>query len=110
MKTLSCLAMLSTFAISFASCKKGGGGNPPPPPPPLPTITSISPVSGAAGISVTITGANFDMTAANDIVKFNATTAVVSSATSTSLVVTAPAGGSTGAVSVTTPAGTVAGQ
>src|SRR6266567_2647516 len=109
MKTLSSLALLSTFAISFAACKKSGDGNPPTPQTPLPTIASISPVSGAAGISVTITGANFDVTAVNDKVKFNGTAAAISSATSTTLVVTAPAGGSTGAVSVTTPAGTVAG-
>ena len=107
MKTVFSLALLPVIIFSFAACKKTNAGNPPPPS--LPTIASISPVSGAAGISVTITGANFDVTAANDHVKFNGTAAIVSSATSTTLVVTVPAGGSTGAVSVATPAGMAAG-
>lgn len=75
----------------------------------LPTITSISPVTGPAGTSVTITGTNFKTTASDNIVKFNGTTATVTSATATTLVVTAPAGGTTGAVSVSTSDGTANG-
>ncbi|MGZ3926360.1 MAG: beta strand repeat-containing protein [Mucilaginibacter sp.] len=74
-----------------------------------PTITSISPVSAKAGSAVTITGTNFDVVASNDIVKFNGTTATVTTATSTSLIVTAPAGGSSGAITVTTLGGTANG-
>ncbi len=74
-----------------------------------PTISSINPISAKAGSAITITGTNFDVTAANNIVKFNGTVAVVTSATSTSLVVTAPAAGSSGAVMVTNLGGTATG-
>jgi len=57
-----------------------------------PTITSFSPLSGNVGTTVTITGTNFNSTAANDIVFFGATKATVSSATTTSLTVTVPSG------------------
>jgi uncharacterized protein (DUF2141 family) len=60
-----------------------------------PTITSFTPTSGAAGTSVTITGTNFNTTAANDIVYFGATKAtVVGTPTATSITVTVPAGAS----------------
>jgi len=74
-----------------------------------PTITAISPASAKAGTSITITGTNFDVIAANNVVKFNGTVATVTSASGTSLVVTAPAGGSTGAVTETTAGGTATG-
>jgi len=74
-----------------------------------PVISSINPTSGTAGTSVTITGTNFDNVAANNTVKFNSVAATVTSATATSLVVTAPAGGSTGAISVATSGGTATG-
>ncbi len=74
-----------------------------------PTIESINPVAGKAGTSVTITGSNFDITPANNTVKFNGTAATVSSASTTSLVVSAPAGGSTGPVTVTNGGGTSTG-
>jgi len=57
-----------------------------------PTITSFSPLSGAVGATVTITGTNFNTTAANNIVFFGATRATVSAATATSLTVTVPTG------------------
>ena len=71
-----------------------------------PTIASLSPNSAAAGATVTITGTNFDVTAANNAVKFNGTTATVVTATATQLVVTVPAGGTSGNVTVTTTGGT----
>lgn len=74
-----------------------------------PTITSISPATGPAGTSVTITGTNFKTTATDNSVNFNGTPATVTSATATALVVTAPAGGTTGAVSVSTSDGTANG-
>lgn len=79
------------------SCKKSSI----PAIPILPTITSISPNSGLAGVSVTISGTNFDATPANNTVKFNGTPATVTAATATSLLVTAPVGGATGAIRVT---------
>jgi Concanavalin A-like lectin/glucanases superfamily/IPT/TIG domain len=65
-----------------------------------PTITSFSPTSGVAGSTVTIAGTNFSTTAANNIVKFNNTTATVTSASSTQLEVNVPANATTGKISV----------
>jgi uncharacterized repeat protein (TIGR02543 family) len=58
------------------------------------TITSISPASGTTlpGTSVTLTGVNFNTTAANNIVYFGAAKANVTAASATSLTVTAPVG------------------
>jgi len=57
---------------------------------PPPTITSFSPTSAKTGTSVTITGTNFNTTAANNIVFFGATQATVTAATATQLTVTVP--------------------
>lgn len=57
-----------------------------------PTITSFSPSSAKPGDAVTITGTNFNTTAANNIVFFGATQATVTAATATSLTVTVPSG------------------
>ncbi|MCR5889414.1 IPT/TIG domain-containing protein [Hymenobacter sp. J193] len=70
------------------------------------TITAFSPASTTIGSTVTITGTNFTGTTA---VKFNntaATTFTVNSATKITAKV--PTGATTGKISVTTPAGTVA--
>jgi len=77
--------------------------------PPPPAVTSINPVSGTAGTLVTITGANFDTTPEKNIVKFEGVVATVISATATSLVVSAPAGGGIVLVTVTTDRGTANG-
>ncbi len=87
------------------SCKKSSPTAIPIPP----TINSISPSSGTAGASVTITGTNFNAAAASNTVTFNGTAAVVTAATTTSLTVTVPAGGATGSVSVTNSNGTANG-
>ena len=65
-----------------------------------PSITSITPASGAVGTTVTITGTNFDLTPANNIVKFNGTAAVVTASSATSITTTVPAGATTGLVTV----------
>ncbi|MDA0987453.1 MAG: IPT/TIG domain-containing protein, partial [Bacteroidetes bacterium] len=57
-----------------------------------PTITNLSPTSGAIGSTVTITGTNFSTTAANNIVWFGGVKATVTTATATSLSVTVPTG------------------
>jgi hypothetical protein len=64
------------------------------------TITNISPASGTTvpGATVTITGTNFNTTAANNIVRFGAVKASVSTASATSLTVTAPVGATYGPV------------
>lgn len=70
-----------------------------------PSIASFTPNNGAVGTAVTINGSNFDPDPQKDTVKFNGTTATVTSATTTKLVATVPNGATTGPVSVTTAAG-----
>jgi hypothetical protein len=57
-----------------------------------PVVTSFSPASGPAGTSVTITGSNFNTTAASNIVFFGAVKATVTAASPGSLTVTVPVG------------------
>ena len=66
----------------------------------LPTIASFTPSSGSVGTSVTITGTKFNTTPANDVVYFGAVQAPVTSASTTSLTVTAPAGATYHPISV----------
>jgi hypothetical protein len=73
---------------------------------PPPTITSFTPTSGPVGITVTISGTNFDTAPANNIVKFNGTTSVVTASTATSITTTVPVGATTGPISVTVGTGT----
>lgn len=72
----------------------------------VPAVTDFRPDSGPIGTVVTISGANFNATPANNTVRFNGTAASVSSASTTQLVATVPAGATTGPVSVQTSAGT----
>ena len=66
------------------------------------TVTSFSPSSGAAGTTVTITGTNFDPDPFHMQVSFGGNvSATIVSASSTQLVVTVPAGASTGKIKVT---------
>ena len=65
-----------------------------------PNVLSFSPTSGPLGTTVTITGANFNPTAASNIVYFGAVRAVVTSATANSLAVTVPAGATYQPISV----------
>lgn len=67
-----------------------------------PVINSFSPTTGAVGTTVTITGNNFNTTAANNIVYFGEVKATVSAATQTSLTVTVPVSASNGLLSVIT--------
>ncbi|MCV9929443.1 FG-GAP-like repeat-containing protein, partial [Flavobacterium sp. LS1R49] len=57
-----------------------------------PTISSFSPTSGAVGSTVTISGANFGATIAENIVFFGATKATITAASTASLTVTVPVG------------------
>lgn len=65
-----------------------------PPTAPPPIINSFSPTSGVIGTTVTIDGLNFNTDVTGNIVYFGATRATVSSASSTQLVCTVPAGAS----------------
>ncbi|GAA3925336.1 hypothetical protein GCM10022406_09190 [Hymenobacter algoricola] len=73
-------------------------------PPAAPTVTSFTPTSGPVGTVVTITGTDFSGATA---VVFSATAATTFTVNSnTQITATVPAGATTGAISVTTPAGT----
>jgi gliding motility-associated-like protein len=64
-------------------------------------INSFSPMKGAAGSTVTITGKNFNAIAANNVVFFGATKATVTSSSTTSLTVVVPLGTTYEHISVT---------
>jgi hypothetical protein len=68
---------------------------------PIPTIISFTPLSAETGASVSITGTNFNTNAANNIVFFGGTRAAVTSGTTSSLLVTVPAGAAYQYISVT---------
>jgi gliding motility-associated-like protein len=57
-----------------------------------PTITSFSPTSGAVGSTVTITGTGFNTTASSNVVYLGGMKCPITTASSTSLVVTIPKG------------------
>ncbi|MFQ5657792.1 MAG: DUF6531 domain-containing protein, partial [Candidatus Methylomirabilales bacterium] len=78
---------------------------------PVPTITSFDPGAGEVGDAVTITGTGFRTTPTDNTVTFTGpndtrVSTPVTSATSTQLVVTVPAGAVTGPLEVTTAGGT----
>ena len=66
-----------------------------------PSITSLSPTSGPAGTSVTITGSNFGSTQGTSTVNFNGATATPASWSDSTIVAPVPGGATTGNVVVT---------
>jgi hypothetical protein len=67
-----------------------------------PSITTLSPVTGGAGISVTITGTGFGTSQSTSSVQFNGTTATtITSWSATSIKAAVPTGATTGNVIVT---------
>ena len=72
-------------------------------------IASVSPLTGQAGTSVTISGLGFSSTLNVNKVTFNGIAATVTAATSTSLTATAPALATTGPVAVTVGTNTIVG-
>jgi hypothetical protein len=66
-----------------------------------PGITSLSPVSGAAGVAVTATGTNFGVTQGTSTLTFNGTKATTTSWSAASIVAPVPTGATTGNVVVT---------
>lgn len=72
-------------------------------------IEKISPTGGLAGTEITITGTGFSTVIKENIVKFNGKEADVTKSTPTLLMAKAPAGGTTGAVTVTVNGNTVEG-
>jgi len=70
-----------------------------------PIITSFTPTIGVSGTAVTITGQNFEPTPSSNRVKFNGTTAAVTTASATSIATGVPASATSGRISVATPVG-----
>src|SRR6516225_6366434 len=68
---------------------------------PPPSITSLTPNTGAVGTAVTISGTNFGATQGTSTVTFNGITATATSWSATSIGVTVPSGATTGNVVVT---------
>jgi sugar lactone lactonase YvrE len=99
MKLKKILSLMTIAAnIFMTSCKKDD--TPAPTPDPAPTVTSISPTSGAKNTVVTITGTNFGTNPATLKVYFNNIQATVQTATSTTITAVVPAAAGTGAVKV----------
>ena len=71
----------------------------------VPTIIGFAPSVGQAGVSVAVTGSNFETVATNNRLAFNLGRAVVSAATTTSLGATVPGLGTSGRLTVVTPGG-----
>ncbi|MBI1748328.1 MAG: IPT/TIG domain-containing protein [Acidobacteria bacterium] len=67
----------------------------------IPVLGAITPSQGPPGTTVTIDGQNFSTTAANNLVRFGATTAVVATSTASRLVTSVPNGATSGPVTVT---------
>src|SRR5467141_321438 len=63
---------------------------------PGPSVTSLNPTSGLAGTSVTIAGANFGATQGTSTVRFNGIAATATSWSAPSIIVSVPAGATTG--------------
>ena len=68
-------------------------------------IIEFTPDAGPIGQSVTIHGTGFSATVGQNTVTFNGTTASISSASTTQLVVVVPSGATTGTVAVSSPNG-----
>jgi YD repeat-containing protein len=66
-----------------------------------PSISSLTPISGPVGTSVTISGSNFGATQGTSTVTFNGAAATPTSWSDTAIVATVPAGATTGPVVIT---------
>ncbi len=99
MKTkINILRLTIILGLMWSGCKESD--DPATPAVPAPTITGFSPTAGTTGTVVTITGTNFSTVITDNEVKFNGTAGVVTAAAAASLIVTVPAGVSTGKITV----------
>ncbi|QQL48619.1 IPT/TIG domain-containing protein [Mucilaginibacter ginkgonis] len=94
------ILMIAIALLAVTGCKKSGSVDPVPAP--APAITAISVSTAVIGSTVTITGTNFGSDITKDTVRFNGVAATISSANTTSIVVTVPATATTGKISVVT--------
>src|SRR5580658_2640145 len=100
---VGCLGIALGATLGLSGCGSGSGTSSPSLP--IPGITSLSPTSGVVGATVTITGTNFGATqvtsTGTSTVTFNGIAATPTSWSATSIVVSVPAGATTGNVVVT---------
>jgi hypothetical protein len=87
------LAASDTWGALLAAFKAAGGVA-------VPSITNLSPSSGPAGTSVTITGTNFGASQGTSTVAFNGTTGAATTWSNTSIVVPVPSSATSGNVVV----------
>jgi len=88
------LCLLAILAVFYSGSSKGPGSTNSE----KVSILSITPSSGPAGTTVVIKGSHFGLDPSENIVKFNNTLATVFSSSDDSLIVTAPANGTSGPV------------
>src|SRR5882762_10398185 len=82
--------LLLGFLLAIEGCHKKDD------PAPLPSISGISPTSGAVSTAVTITGNNFGTDTGKVTVSFNGTAATVQGVTNTEIKTSVPANATTG--------------
>jgi hypothetical protein len=92
------VAITAAFLLVLVSCS--GDSDTEPDTANLPQVNSLSPNSGVATATVTITGSNFSVVLAENKITFNGIDAVVTTASSTTLTTTVPVGADTGPVVV----------
>lgn len=90
------LSIITLAFLFWSGCKKSDKINTDP------VITTISPLTGTFGSSVTITGSNFNPDLSLDTVWFNGVKANINSANQTAIVVTVPNNAQTGKITVAT--------
>ena len=99
--TVTTTAGAGTSAADFVISTPGTGSAD------APVITSFTPAAGgAAGVKVTLHGSNFSTDPAGDFVYLNGVPCVLTSVTATTATFLAPAGATTGFITLTTAAGT----
>lgn len=91
------LYIFLAVAVMLTACKKNGTDNVPT----NPSISSIVPAVAQANQVVAINGKRFSKNAAENVIKFSGVRAEIVSATEEILMVTVPANGSTGNVTIT---------
>ncbi|MDE0472361.1 MAG: trypsin-like peptidase domain-containing protein [Ekhidna sp.] len=90
------LVLILIAVLNLTSCGKDDEKAPP-----APTISDLTPQSGATGTQVTITGTNFSTTANENTVTFHdGIPATVTAATAAELIVIVPIGAATGKITV----------
>ena len=72
---------------------------------PAPTLSGISPTTGAPGAAIALTGTNFQIGAARPMVLFNGVAATIVQLTATKITVAVPAKAASGHIAITTLGG-----